>query len=48
MYTQAEIMENKPNITIKNKKNMHTDRCENTRGQKCHAKEAEKKVKCRV
>ena len=40
VHTDREVTANRPDIIIKNKKreNMHTDRCGNTRGQKCRAK----------
>ena len=50
-----EVMANRPDIAIKNKKreNIHTDRCSNTCGQKCHIKGSRKEAKiqefvCRV
>jgi hypothetical protein len=40
VHTDTEVTVNRPDIIIKNKKreDMHTDRCGNTRRQKCHAK----------
>ena len=44
--THREVTANRPDIIIKNKKreNMHTNRCGNTRGQKCCAKGSGKEV----
>ena len=40
VHTDREVAANRPDIIIKNKKreNMYTDRCGNTRRQKCCAK----------
>jgi hypothetical protein len=40
VHTDREVIANKPDIIIKNKKieNMHTDRCGNTHRQKCCGK----------
>ena len=39
LHTVRKVTANRPDKIIKNKKeNMHTDRCGNTRGQKCRAK----------
>ena len=45
--SNREVTTNRPDIIIKNKKreNMHTDRCGNTRRQKCCAKGSGKEVK---
>ena len=45
-HTDREVTVNRPDIIIKNKKreNMHTDRCGNTRRQKCCAKGSGKEV----
>ena len=42
-HTDGEVTANRPDIIIKNKKreNMHTDRCGNTRRQKCCEKGTE-------
>jgi hypothetical protein len=47
VHTVREVTANRPDITIKNKKreNLHTDRCGNTRGQKCRAEGSGKEVK---
>ena len=47
VHTDREVTVNRPNVTIKIKKseNMHTDRCGNTRRQKCCAKGSGKEVK---
>ena len=47
VHTDREVTANRPDIIIKNKKreNMHTDRCGNTRRQKCCAKGSGKEVK---
>jgi len=48
VHTDREVTANKSDIIIKNKQikeNMHTDRCGNTRRQKCCAKGSGKKVK---
>jgi hypothetical protein len=47
VHTDREITANRPDIIIKNKreKNMHTDKCGNTRRQKCCAKRSGKEVK---
>jgi hypothetical protein len=47
VHTDREVTANRPDIIIKNKKreNMHTDRCGNTRRQKCFAKGSGKEVK---
>jgi len=47
VHTDREVKANRPDIIIKNKKreNMHTNRCGNTRRQKCCAKGTEKKLK---
>ena len=46
VHTDREVTANKTDIIIKNKKreNMHTDRCCNTRRQKCRAKGSGKEV----
>jgi len=46
IHTDIEVTENRPDIIIKNKKreNIHTDRCGNTRRQKCCAKGSGKEV----
>ena len=41
IYTDREVTANRPDIIIKN---MHTDRCGNTRRQKCSAKGSGKEV----
>ena len=50
-YTQTEKLQKirRPDIIIKNKKrkNMHTERCGNTRKEKCCAKGSGKEVKIR-
>ena len=48
-YTDRGIMENRPDIIIKNNKteNTHTDRWCNTSGQKCRAKGRGKEIKYR-
>jgi hypothetical protein len=38
-------MANRPDIMIKNRKNMDTDTCRNTSRQKCHTKESRKEIK---
>jgi hypothetical protein len=45
--TDKHVMANRPDIIIKNKKgkNMRTDRCGCTCGQKCHAKGSRKENK---
>ena len=47
VHKKREVIANRPDIVIKNKKreNMHTNRCGNTRGQKCCAKGSGKEVK---
>jgi hypothetical protein len=47
VHTDRKVTANRPDIIIKNKKgeNMHTDRCGNTRRQKCCAKGSRKEVK---
>jgi hypothetical protein len=47
VHTDREVMANRPDIIIKNKKreNMHPDRCGNTSRQKCHAKRSKKETK---
>jgi hypothetical protein len=47
VHTDSEFTADRTDIIIKNKKseNMHTDRCGNTRRQKCHAKGSGKEVK---
>ena len=47
VHTDREATANRPDIIIKNTKreNMHTDRCGNTRRQKCCAKGSGKGVK---
>jgi len=47
VHTNREVTANRPDIIIKNRKreNMHTDRCGNTRTQKCCAKGNGKEVK---
>ena len=47
LHTDREVTANRSDIIIKNKKreNMHTDRCGNTRRQKCCAKGSGKEVK---
>ena len=48
VHTDREVTANRPDIIIKNKKkreNMHSDRCDNTRRQKCCAKGSGKEVK---
>ena len=47
VHTDREVTVNRADIIIKNKKreNMHTDRCGNTRRQKCCAKGSGKEVK---
>jgi hypothetical protein len=44
VHTDREVTANRPDIIIKNTKreNMHTDRCGNTRRQKCCAKRSGK------
>jgi hypothetical protein len=45
--TDRDVTANSPVIIIKKKKreNVHTDRCSNTRRQKCHAKGSRKETK---
>ena len=45
VHTDREVTANGPDIIIKNKKreNMHTDRCGNTRREKCCVKGSGKK-----
>ena len=47
VHTDREVKANRSDIIIKNKKreNMHTDRCGNTRRQKCCATGSGKEVK---
>jgi len=46
VHTDREVTANRPDIIIKTKReNMHTDRCGNTRRQKCCAKGSGKEVK---
>jgi hypothetical protein len=49
VHTDRKVTANRPDIIIKNKtkkiENMHTDRCGNTRRQKCCAKVSGKEVK---
>jgi hypothetical protein len=47
VHTDREVTANTPDITIKKQKRdkMHTDRCGNTRRQKCGAKGSGKEVK---
>jgi len=47
VHTDREVTANRPDIIIKNKKreNMHADRCDNIRRQKCRAKGSGKEVK---
>jgi hypothetical protein len=47
VHTDRKVTENRPVITIKNKKreNIYTSRCSNTCGQKCHAKGSRKEAK---
>jgi len=47
VHTDRDDTANRPDIILKNKKreNMHTDRCGNTRRQKCCAKERGREVK---
>ena len=49
VHTDREIMVNRPDIVIKNKKgeNMHPDRCSNNGGQKCHARGSRNEIKCK-
>ena len=44
VHTDKAVMENRPDILIKNKtsENMHTDRCGNACKQKCRAKGSRK------
>jgi hypothetical protein len=46
VHTDTEITLKRPDIIIKTKKreNMHTDRCGNTHGQKCHANGSRKET----
>jgi len=44
-HTQTEVKTNRTDITIKKRENIHTDRCDYTRRQKCCAKESGKEVK---
>ena len=50
VHTDREVTANRPDIMIKKKKreNIHTDRCGNTRRQKCCAKGSGKEVKIRA
>jgi hypothetical protein len=44
LHTEGEVMANRPDIIIKNRKreNVDTDRCGNISGQNCHAKGSRK------
>jgi hypothetical protein len=48
VHTDREVMANRPDIIIKNKKNMDTDRCGNNKGQKYHVKGSRKKIKYEI
>jgi hypothetical protein len=45
VHTDREVTAKRPDIIIKNRKNMHTDRCGNTCRQKWHIKERAKEAK---
>jgi hypothetical protein len=48
-HTHTEVTANRPGIIIKIKgENMHTDRCGNARGKKCHVKGSRKEIKYRT
>jgi hypothetical protein len=38
VHTDREVTADRPDVIIKKRENMHTDRCENTSGQKYQAK----------
>jgi hypothetical protein len=45
VHSDKEVIANRPNILIKKRENLHTDRCSNIRRQNCCAKGSGKELK---